>query len=201
MRLLLASALGLALIAPASAQAAGGPALTCAGPIGANDSAAKLKARLGAQARVEMVPGAEGEELKALVLWPKDKARRVEVIYFDDAMIHPSTARLAAEKPVWSIGGLRMGDPMAKAEALNGKPFELQGFDWDYGGYVTDFKKGRLDRLPGGCSIGVRFEPSASNVPNGISGDMILSSSMAKVRAARPVISELSLEWPAPKGM
>lgn len=198
MRLLIA----LALLSPVPALAApGGGALTCASPVGRFDSAAKLKARFGAQAKVEEVHAAEGEMMQALVLFPKDPARRLEVIFFDDKMIHPSMVRLAGDRPSWSIAGLKLGDPMAKVEALNGKPFNLQGFDWDYGGYVTDLHKGRLNTLPGGCGVSIRFDPSAKNVPNGISGDMELSSTMPKVRAARPVISELSLEFTAPKGL
>lgn len=199
MRLLIA----LALLAPAPtfAAPAGTAAMTCSAPVSALDTAAKLKARFGAQARIEEVHAAEGEMIQAMVLYPNDKARRLEVIFFDEKMRHPSSVRLAGDKPSWTIAGLKLGDSMARVEALNGKPFTLQGFDWDYGGYVIDLKQGRLNKLPGGCGVSIRLEPSATNVPNGVSGDMELSSTMAKVRAAKPVISELSLEFAAPKGL
>ena len=83
--------------------------------------------------------------------------------------------------------------------ALNGKPFTLSGFEWDYGGFVSDWQGGALATAAGGCRIGVRFAPPG-NLPEAlsrkVSGDMQLSSSSADVRAAKPVVTELSIMWP-----
>ena len=58
--------------------------------------------------------------------------------------------------------------------------------------------------MPGGCGLCVRFDnPSfQGDMPQGISGDgVILSSDQAEVKAYAPVVTELSIGWPAPPGM
>ena len=41
-------------------------------------------------------------------------------------------------------GGLTPGMPLAAVEKLNGKPFSLYGFEWDYGGQTTGWNGGNL---------------------------------------------------------
>ncbi|MTB50857.1 hypothetical protein [Lewinella sp. W8] len=41
--------------------------------------------------------------------------------------------------------GIRIGTTLAELNELNGNPFELMGFDWDYGGVVTDWRGGNLE--------------------------------------------------------
>jgi len=47
---------------------------------------------------------------------------------------------------------------LAEMERINGRPFGLAGFAWDYGGRVTAWRGGALSRpLPGSCRIGIDF--------------------------------------------
>lgn len=191
------AALIAALALAPAAQAAPAPApVGCAAPIARHDSAAALKARFGKAARIEDVPIGEGDTAKALVLFGKDKARRIEVLYWDDAMRRVSTIRWQGKG--WSAGGLRIGEGLAAVTRANGRAFRLSGFDWDYGGWVTDLRGGRLARMPGGCTIGIRFEPPAhaTYTPDGISGDMTIASTLPALVRYRPVISTLSIGWP-----
>jgi|AntRauTorckE5430_2_1112549.scaffolds.fasta_scaffold03866_1 hypothetical protein len=41
--------------------------------------------------------------------------------------------------------GVRVGTSLAELNRLNGKPFKLSGFGWDYGGSVTDWEGGALE--------------------------------------------------------
>ena len=140
--------------APPAANAVG-----CASPVGRNDSAAALMLRFRANARKETVPGAEGETAEAVVLYPRDPLRRLEVIYSDAAMLHPASVNLRAERSVWAVAGLHLGDGLEQVARRNGRAFTMSGFEWDYGGYVNDLKGGALSRLPGGCSVTIRFKP------------------------------------------
>ncbi len=41
--------------------------------------------------------------------------------------------------------------PLSKLQALNGRPIRFTGFDWDYGGAISDWNGGRLqpdDKAP-----------------------------------------------------
>jgi len=47
--------------------------------------------------------------------------------------------------------GVRVGTSLGELNRLNGRAFEFSGFDWDfdwdYGGYVSDWKGGKLEGL------------------------------------------------------
>ena len=49
-------------------------------------------------------------------------------------------------------------------EALNGEPFTLSGFFWDYGG-SAGFDTGKLSGLAGGCVLNLQFSPSLDPRP------------------------------------
>ncbi len=69
-------------------------------------------------------------------------------------------------------------------EKINGKPFLIAGFSWDYGGYAN-FKGGKLD-----AKVSIRFNPSADEVPDYLQGDKQLSSSDKKLCAVKPLVEE-----------
>ena len=176
-------------------------AMTCAWPVGPRDTARALMARLGADAVIEDVAGAEGQTTKTLVLYPRDEKRRLEVFFYDDAMTEVSEVRLGGgDASVWSVAGLRKGDGLAKIVRANGRAFDLSGFDWDYGGYVTNLRGGALSRLNGGCSVGVRLAPPSETrgAPGSLFGDRKLRSTDPALVRLKPVISELSVRWRKP---
>ena len=202
-----AAAFGLALTAGSSAAPpahAATPAATqaanpvgCASPVGRGDSAAALLRRFGRNARKETVPGAEGETSEAIVLYPRDAMRRIEVIYADARMLRPSSVTLRTGRSAWSVAGMRLGDSLDQVAQRNGRDFAMSGFEWDYGGYVTDLKGGALARLPGGCTISIRFSLPANlaSTPETLMGDVQLQSNNPALRRVRPVVSALALSW------
>ena len=54
------------------------------------------------------------------------------------------------------LRGYSFGDGIEAVEKANGGPFAVSGFEWDYGGFVTDWKGGKLKEA-GGCATTVRF--------------------------------------------
>jgi hypothetical protein len=169
---------------------------TCSGPVRQTDSAASLKRRYGKQAVVQMVGGPEGEDFEALVLWPGDPVRRIEVWFDDPGMSKVDQLRIRSPHSRWLMGGLRLGDSVERIEPLNGRRFNISGFSWDYGGAV-DWRGGKLSRLPGGCSLEVRLAipRNASDVPDSLMGEVTLSSRDARVRKVSPVIDEMGIRW------
>ena len=81
------------------------------------------------------------------------------------------------------------------------KPFRFLGFDWDYGGYVSNWTEGSLATsfLPPGM-LAVRLEPpelaEGEQRPEGYpSGDSEFPSDLASVKAQPPIVSEIGLSF------
>jgi hypothetical protein len=82
--------------------------------------------------------------------------------------------------------GLKLGMNIAEVEKVNGKPYELSGFDWDYGGYAN-FKGGKLE-----AKVSVRFSPTGE-IDQSLSGDKQIPSTNKKLRAAKVAVTEISV--------
>lgn len=191
--------------ASAVAVAAAGQVLDCAMPAGPRTTAKEFAMRYGARAVAGDLPGPEGTTFRGVTLNGDSATDRLEINWWDKAQTAVSMVRVRDSGTGWTgPGGLRVGATLAQVEAANGKPFKISGFGWDYGGYVVDFGGGKLDKLPGGCSLSLRFDNPDFNgeIPGGISGDgaQVLSSD-AKVRAYAPVVTEMSVGWALPAGM
>ena len=73
--------------------------------------------------------------------------------------------------------------------------FALFGFDWDYGGNVVDWRGGRLDRLwelpDSSRAVMLRF--TTPDAPPAVSGEGTYRSDLPGMRAARAVVSVVSV--------
>ena len=199
-RLMLLAAVVLAT-PPAGAAAQSAPAtLSCEGAFDRNSDHKRLVSVFGAANVVfGKIDGAEGMDQPATIVNGKDKARRLDFVWMDEkARKIPNV--LARAGSTWKTDdGVGVGSSLAEIEKLNGKPFKLSGFEWDYGGYVTDFNGGALATRKGGCHLGLRLEPGAGAAAKAlekVSGDRTLLSNNPSARAVKPVVSEISIGWP-----
>lgn len=188
----------LVLVAsPALAQQAPvseGP-ITCTAPVAVADSAKSLKQRYGKEAVVQDLPGAEGETNKGIVLFPNAPDRRIEVAFFDEKMNRVSGLTLRdAKTSRWTVAGITVGSSLADVQKANGKSFLVSGFEWDYGGFIADWKGGTLGQmLAGGCNVIVRFGKDAG-APKSLSGDGVkVVSDNATLLKFAPVVTEIGI--------
>ncbi|MCD2172920.1 hypothetical protein [Rhizobium sp. C4] len=198
-------ALPLAAASLASAHAAGDAkpteALTCTSIVKAGDTAKTIEARYKGETAIEETAGAEGATAKALAIFPKDPARKLFVSFFDDEMTKLSAVGPAPGATHWTIAGLTLGSTLADVIKANGGKFEISGFDWDYGGYITDLKGGKLSALDGGCIVTIRFNPpEGKEVPAALSGEKSIPSSDAKLAKLNPHVSDIQLGWAGEDG-
>jgi hypothetical protein len=141
----------------------------------------------------ETLPGPEGEQYTATILYPDDPLRRLEIVWRDDAHAAPASIMVSGEASAWAgPHALSLGQPLADVETINGAPFRLFGFEWDYGGWVSDWNGGALAPLDG-CMTRVRFSATAANAS--ATGDSEFASDSAEVRTAAPVVSKFSLNF------
>jgi hypothetical protein len=198
-------------VAPQAAGAKDVQVLSCGGPFAADTSEAKLKAAFGEKnVAFKSVPGPEGMEMNATVVFPDDPARRVTVMWNDEAkrsglanasiqvdwQSDPDGENPWKTEILWQTDtGIKIGTDIETLEKLNGKPFKLGGFGWDYGGYIQDWNGGALENKPG-CFVSVRMMQSASDAPESVLGEVDLTSDMADVRKAKPKVTEISIGYP-----
>jgi hypothetical protein len=193
----------LALAAPAFAQNA--PSLegtiTCSSPISPNDSAKSLLARYGEEAVVQdkLYTGVEDITYKGLVLLPHAPDWRIEVSFADETMnrVAGLTLHDTARTSHWNVAGITIGSSLAEVQKINGKPFLVNGFDSDAGGFVRSWNGGTLSRpLPGGCRVTVRFGRGGS-APNDLAGEGVkISSNDLRLVKWAPVVAQIGVGFP-----
>jgi hypothetical protein len=192
----------LALLLAASATDAApkkpDPVVACTGPFAKSITHASLVKAFGKRnVAIERVGIGEGEMQTASVIFPRDKARRIEVLWIDEKRRrNPSEIRTGIES-TWRTGhGIRRGMTLSEVEALNGRPFELWGFGFDYGGTSLDWKGGALATQDGGCTLTLRFtmREGADNAGVYIGEQSLMSDSEA-MRKADPVVDAVGLRF------
>lgn len=121
-------------------------------------------------------PGAklfEGSERELEIVW--DPENETKKVVFDIRVIGKA----------WTFeNGLKSGMSIEDVEKINGKPFKIAGFSWDYGGYAN-FEGGKL-----AAKVSIRFNPSSEEIPDYLQGDKQISSTDKKLRAVKPLVEE-----------
>jgi hypothetical protein len=84
----------------------------------------------------------------ALVVFPDDSLRRLEIAFGDTVNLrYPKVVTLRGSQSVWhTVGGVTLGTTVDELQKLNAKPFEFNGFGWDYGGQVVNWHGGTMSR-------------------------------------------------------
>lgn len=90
----------------------------------------------------------EGVTVPGTIVYPGIPEQRLEVVWQSDRRSSPRELRLRGESSLWATeGGLSLGSTLKEIENLNGWPFRLTGFGFDYSGTITDRGEGRLTFL------------------------------------------------------
>jgi hypothetical protein len=139
----------------------------------------------GGKVKPVKLPGPEGTELDGAQLFAGTD-RELEIL-FDEESQEKEIIDVRIIGKGWKFAnGLKLGMNIAEVEKVNGKPYELSGFDWDYGGYAN-FKGGKLE-----AKVSVRFSPTGE-IDQSLSGDKQIPSTNKKLRAAKVAVTEISV--------
>lgn len=137
-----------------------------------------------------------------------DVEDRVEVTWRDPSNRYSrSRARIGGDRSSWETpGGLRLGLDLRSVEAINGRPFQVTGFGWDYQGTVLSWEGGRLEASAGTpCRIIARLSPGpittdspseTRRANSQVTGDRSFSSAHPAMRLLNPKVYELLILWP-----
>lgn len=173
----------------------------CRGQFGPKATHADLVKVYGAKnVTYEDVNRAEGEVVKASVIFAKDPARRLEIEWYDEKKrARPSTITVFGEKNRW-IGpfGIRNGMTIARIEQIAGKPFRINGFGFDVAG-KGHFEGTKLEKLAGGCSFGAHFEIEGGQPPEHLKhfiGEVEIESNDPDLLTLKPRLWIYTLSYP-----
>jgi hypothetical protein len=174
------------------------------GPVTSASDVRRLRAAVGpanvSEAALDVV---EGFTDPGVILFAHDSTRRAYVYWRDTATrATPRGVALRDRGSRWRLPvDVHVGSSISDVEALNGKPFTLAGFAWDYGGRAGGWEGGRLSTLLGrGMSLQVSFDATClEKLPRpeweSIVGDKLLWSSDRIVRAACATVTEVFLAF------
>lgn len=179
-----------------------GDIVRCDGPFARDTTHEKIVEAFGAKnVTFTQVDAAEGTKADATVIFPNDPAKRIEVLWHDEAARQkPASIVLGAKSTRRLDKGVRIGASLEEVQRMNGKPFKLMGFDWTYGGTVSDWNGGVLANISGGCRLGVRFKADGMTpwtVRSKVLGESEFESTDPNMRGSKPKVFDLFLSYPA----
>lgn len=132
-----------------------------------------------------------------------DDGEYLEITWLDtESKASPDAVHIRGAR--WRTGnGIGLGVSLRKLEEINGKPFRLMGFDWDYGGAVISWDGGSLEQTAGDSILAltpntedrVRATPAENTQ---VSGEREFSSGHPVMQKLNPRLGRLVI-FLAPK--
>jgi len=168
--------------------------------VAAQSSEAELRERFGqGEIRPERVELGEGETSPGTALFPNDSLRRMEIIWQDTiARKRPARIIIRGSQSRWQVGpGISLNTSLQELEHLNGKPFTLAGFGWDYAGVITSWNGGALDSSLAGVKLYLDPGPAQyESAPySQVLGDQDFSSSLPAMQQLSPKVRTIYVDF------
>jgi hypothetical protein len=143
----------------------------------------------------------EGETEPGTVLFPKDPKRSMEIHWKDPkTKLSPQFLTIRGNASLWRAArDISLGTSLKQLEHINGRPFLLSGFAWDYSGTVDSWQNGVLEgEFDGNGRVILRLGPDVqtgrSPEYNEVLGDRSYSSSHPAMQKIDPRVYEITWE-------
>lgn len=131
----------------------------------------------------------EGETRDGFVVFP-NQPNQLECFTDDKGKIE--LIRITGKGSSWHTAeGIRIGTMLEKLVELNGRPIEFTGFGWDYGGGVTSFSKGALEKFSKGLNLTLIHPDEGFPNYEKYLGDQVFTSNMKDLKGAGITVSTL----------
>lgn len=180
--------------------------LECISAFPADTNHQSLAAQFGAEnVRTTDIDIGEGMYERGTTIYGDSDNERVDILWKDPKIRqYPSVVRILGNYSRWTTDrGLSLGQGLASVQRLNGRPFSLLGFGFDYGGTQISWSGGALEAPSSApCKVRIRFriaDPQESKehrtlLPQ-IVGDRELMSDHPALKALNPKISSIWLDY------
>jgi len=181
------------------------PALDCNSTFPPNTSVEALRERFGAKNLTSAdIDVGEGMHESGTKLFADAPHESVEMLWKDSINSRNlRMVRVRGEVSAWrTVHGLTLGTDLKTLEKINGVPFTLAGFDWDYSGTVTSWAGGLLADPLGVCRMTVRLAPKPPNQDpvtsqwhDQVIGDLDFSSNHPAMQELNPRIYSIEFYY------
>ncbi|OIN59669.1 hypothetical protein [Arsenicibacter rosenii] len=137
------------------------------------------------------------DEVQILWLYQK-KAAKPDAVILRPASDKPGTGGMQTQ---WvTDNGLKIGSTLKEVEKLNGKPFKLYGFGWDYGGSASSWEGGKLEGKGGKTYLSIVFgygdlSAEQEKIVDKVSGDGEFMSSDPGMQQLNPVVQTMTVRF------
>jgi hypothetical protein len=183
---------------PALAKAKTG--FSCTGVFGPESSEALLIETYGADNVVTgQVPGAEGMETLATTVFPNDPDKTMVFGWMDDET-RQGLGYVDLPPSIDGPHGVHVGMTVAEVLAINGKPFNIGGFWWDYGGYAQIEQGALANADDATCFLSLRFSPVDDYQPDldtsAVAGEVSIPADEPLLEKLDTRVSTVSVSFP-----
>jgi len=160
-----------------------------AGPVTGYSSLSILKGLFGrTKVKTGKLPGDEGETIDGAVI-NAGTDRELHVVW-EPSAVERRIKLVRVIGRAWKFeNGLAIGLTVGELEKINGQPFKMNGFNWDFGGYAS-FDGGAL-----ASGVSVRLKPTAGNCSPDITGNKQVPSTSTALLAAHPLVSAIAVTF------
>lgn len=182
-----------------------------AGPISPRTTRADLDRFFGAKnvADEDVTIGDNGPEPGTMV-FEDDPERALTIVWNEDTPAPHIRAIVFCQESLPPNGcrwhtpeGVTFGTDLKMLEKINGRKFKLYGLGWDYGGMVTSWERGVLERLNTACGrVSVQLEEPAGSpsekrtqLIEEVQSEREFWSSDASMQALNPTIDYMSMSF------
>ena len=159
------------------------------GHIIATSTEADIKALYGEeQVEYRSVYIGEGESQPGIAVFP-NSPNELEIVWdIAGATGNPEFIRISQDSADWhTVQGVAVGTSLEELQQINGRPFQLYGFGWDYGGLVNDWKGGKLN-----SHLIIALQPEDwEQVGTKVSGDRTFYSDDPQILALRARVASI----------
>jgi hypothetical protein len=182
------------------------------GPINASTTRADLVRIFGAANITEAETTiADAGPLKCTRVFEKQANTTLTILWAENKRFKQLEAIIPCEQATdnvcrWKMAdGTGLGTTLKTLEKMNGRPFKLNGFGWDFGGNVTSWEGGRLQAWQTPCgNVALSLNPTeaATQSPDyrKVMGDAQFLSSTPALQRLDPGISSIQFSFGDQKG-
>jgi len=119
-----------------------------------------------------------GDSIKVTKVFAETKKEMV--VYWTEKGFHKKVASVECYQegaPYYTGDTVKIGSTLKKLLQVNGKRIDFSGMDWDYGGFISSYNKGKLANAAITYSLG-----SGKNMSTKLSGEGQFNTDMALVK-------------------
>ncbi|MBU2706012.1 hypothetical protein KCM76_08455 [Zooshikella marina] len=165
------------------------------GSIKLNDSLSSVRKHIGKHNMlVEEIPLDEDTHLKHVTVYPENEEKQLVLQLDENERVEAIIIDRVTEDEVpcyHNKEGIVIGLTLRDIEKMNGKPFKLTGFDWDFQGTVSSWEDGHLENVMRG--LAVRLLPDADDKYSEIVGEEIFMSSHPEMQQVNPTVNHIEV--------